>query len=73
VYAGGVDLQNHPKDTRTRQQLATMKEFVLRFVREHPKVLVAGHNQFANKACPSFDTVKWLRSIGVEERNIFSE
>jgi hypothetical protein len=65
VYAGGVDLQNHPKDTRTEKQYATMTEFVLRFVHEHPGVIVAGHNQFANKACPSFDVPEYCRQIGV--------
>jgi hypothetical protein len=71
VYAGGTDLQGHPTDTRTERQKATMAEFVRGFVAKHPAVLVAGHYQFANKACPSFDVPKWLRSIGVAEKNIF--
>ena len=70
-YAGGVNLQNKPQDTRTRQQKETMTEFVKHFVNEHPDILVAGHNQFANKACPSFDVPAWLRSIGIPERNIY--
>ena len=73
VYAGGTDRQGHPLDTRTPRQRATMEEFVKRFVASHPDVLVAGHNQFANKACPSFDVPKWLRSIGIEDKNIYKK
>lgn len=73
VYAGGTDIQGHPLDTRTARQQATMEEFVKRFVGAHPDVLVAGHNQFANKACPSFDVPKWLRSIGIEDKNIYKK
>jgi hypothetical protein len=69
VYAGGTDAQGHPKDTRTDRQKKAMSEFVKQFVEQHPDILVAGHNQFANKACPSFDVRKWLQSIGVAEKN----
>lgn len=71
VYAGGTDRYGKPQDTRTAEQLIAMKEFVLDQVRRHPGILVAGHNQFAQKACPSFDVPVWLRSIGVKEENIY--
>jgi hypothetical protein len=63
VYAGGTDAQGHPLDTRTEQQKKAMAEFVLEFVRRHPNVQVCGHNQFANKACPSFDVQKWWNDL----------
>ncbi|MCP5326763.1 MAG: N-acetylmuramoyl-L-alanine amidase [Oceanospirillaceae bacterium] len=73
VYAGGVDANDvkKAKDTRTPEQLATMEVLVKYIVLRHPHILVAGHNQFAAKACPSFDVPSWLRSIGVPEANIY--
>lgn len=71
VYAGGTDRYGKPKDTRTPEQLQAMTEFVLDQVKRHPHILVAGHNQFALKACPSFYVPGWLRSIGVSEANIY--
>jgi len=66
-YAGGKG-----GDTRTTFQKQSMKEYVLKFVRKFPHVKVGGHYQFdKRKACPSFDVPQWLRSIGVEEKNIY--
>ncbi len=72
VYAGGMDKKNkNPKDTRTPQQLLAMENYVKQVVNAYPTILVAGHNQFAPKACPSFDTVVWLKSIGIPDKNIY--
>lgn len=73
VYGGGTDQQGHPDDTRTPQQRAAMAEFVRHFIVLHPDILIGGHNQFANKACPSFDVPTWLREIGVPEKNILKK
>ena len=71
VYVGGMTADNKkPMDTRTDAQLSAMKAYVLRTIEKHPDIKVAGHNQFAPKACPSFDVPKWLQSIGVKEKNI---
>lgn len=72
-YAGGVDKAGKPKDTRTTAQLKAMEEYIKKAIQLWPDILVCGHNQFAAKACPSFDTVKWLRSIGVAEKNIYKK
>ena len=69
VYAGGCQSDMRPKDTRTAAQRATMIRYVFDCVRKHPDILVAGHNQFAAKACPSFNVPEWLRSIHIPERN----
>jgi hypothetical protein len=40
----------------------------------NPDVLIAGHNQFSNKACPSFFVPDWLRrdcKMKIEEKNIY--
>lgn len=72
VYAGGLSKDGKtPKDTRTPEQLLAMENYVKQVVSAYPNILVAGHNQFANKACPSFDVPTWLRTIGVNEKNIF--
>jgi hypothetical protein len=72
VYVGGLTKDGkQAKDTRTLDQLNTMKRYVLDFVHRFPEAKVAGHNQFAAKACPSFDVPAWCRKIGVPEVNIY--
>ena len=71
VYAGGCDRKMNPKDTRTPEQTATLTRYVRNFVAKYPHIKVAGHNQLAKKACPSFNVPEWLRSIGIPERNIY--
>lgn len=71
VYVGGLDKKMKTKDTRTQEQLASLKKYVLDFVKSHPKTKVAGHNQFAKKDCPSFSVPDFLVSIGVDETNIY--
>ena len=73
VYAGGTDKQGKAKDTRTDAQLETMEVYCKFMVKRYPFILIAGHNQFAAKACPSFSTVDWLRSIGIPEENIYKK
>lgn len=72
VYVGGCEPHGQTaKDTRTPAQREALAKFVRNFVSKNPDVKVAGHNQFAAKACPSFDVPKWLRSIGIAEKNIY--
>lgn len=74
VYVGGTDntQRNAPKDTRTKKQEYTMQEYVRFFLKYHPACQVAGHYQFAPKACPSFDVPKWLQEIGIPQANIYT-
>jgi N-acetylmuramoyl-L-alanine amidase len=73
VYAGGVSADDvkKAKDTRTWLQELKMMTYVKETIARHPNILVSGHNQHAAKACPSFDVPKWLRAIGIPEKNIY--
>lgn len=72
VYAGGMNKEfTKPMDTRTPEQLITMETYVRYTILRHPKIKVAGHNQFSRKACPSFNVSNWLRFIGIKEANIY--
>ena len=72
-YIGGCDRDWKPKDTRTREQLDSLESQVKGYLYLYPWIKVLGHNQVSSKACPSFDVAKWSRSIGIPERNIFSD
>lgn len=57
-YIGGVDEMMRPKDTRTKEQRATLRSLVSSLKNKYPGATVHGHNEFAAKACPSFDVKK---------------
>ena len=73
VYVGGVEKDGKtPKDTRTDQQLISLRNYVFQTVAAHPGIKILGHNQVEAKACPSFDVPIWLRTIGIKEQNIYT-
>lgn len=54
-YIGGMDAGNKfAKDTRTREQKASLEKF-LRYLSYHFNAPIVGHNDYAAKACPSFN------------------
>lgn len=72
VYVGGRSKSNRlPKDTRTQAQRDALALYAKRTIAQYPNIKIGGHNQWANKACPSFDVPEWLRSIGTPEKNIY--
>lgn len=71
VYAGGLDENFDPKDTRTRAQELALSDYVRYMVLRHPHIKVGGHNQFSNKDCPSFNVPMWLETIGIAEQHIY--
>lgn len=55
-YVGGLDrVSGEPKDTRTPQQRAALRQLVDRLLERYPGATVHGHREFAAKACPCFD------------------
>lgn len=54
-YVGGVDKDMQPKDTRTQDQKDAMKSLLFDLTDIYPNASVHGHNEFSNKACPSYD------------------
>lgn len=64
-YVGGCDKNMKPKDTRTPAQEAALVKLVKSLKERFPGASVHGHNEFAAKACPSFDVQKWRKEVGV--------
>ncbi len=58
-YIGGVEKDGKtPKDTRTPEQDTALTNLITALLEMHPTATLHGHNEFANKACPSFDVQK---------------
>ena len=45
----------NPKDTRDYTQKRAIDILIGELLEEFPNATVHGHNEFSNKACPSFD------------------
>ena len=55
-YIGGCSSDGKtPKDTRTGAQRVALVKLVAELRSQFPTASVHGHNEFANKACPSFN------------------
>lgn len=54
-YIGGVDDEGEPKDTMTPEQEQAFKNLAVALKAMFPRIYFRGHNEYANKACPSFD------------------
>ena len=70
VYAGGLAKDGKTaKDTRTAAQLKAMTDYVRNFHERFPQIKIVGHRDLpgVTKACPSFDVMAWLESIGIRQ------
>lgn len=57
AYVGGEDNVGFPKDTRTDEQKEALEDFLCYLKIQYPQAKVYGHNDFSDKACPSFDAL----------------
>tara|TARA_R110000764_G_scaffold162869_1_gene250180 strand:- start:3268 stop:3672 length:405 start_codon:yes stop_codon:yes gene_type:complete len=56
AYAGGMDKSyKNPKDTRTHPQKEALTWLIKELKDRYPGSTVHGHNEYSNKACPSFN------------------
>ena len=55
TYVGGLAADGKtPKDTRTPEQNAALHTLIAELMTRYPQATLHCHNEFANKACPSF-------------------
>ncbi len=75
-YVGGLDATGkNVKDTLTEQQNKVLSSIIAEVLTYAPDVLIGGHNQYANKGCPSFYVPTYLRErclYKVSEKNIYT-
>lgn len=62
-YIGGCDSKMNPKDTRTDAQKETLITIIKYFKTLYPEATIHGHNEFSDKACPSFNVQKEYASM----------
>ena len=63
-YCGGVEADGKtPKDTRTQEQKESLLHVLKTFKAMYPESIIYSHNEFAAKACPSFDATKEYENI----------
>lgn len=75
-YIGGADKAGRPADTRTPEQLAALKDIVIKLHHQYPQAQIKGHRDFSPdtnhngkvdkwewiKVCPAFDVAEWLKA-----------
>lgn len=68
-YIGGCPPRTDPKwmnkgkDTRTDAQKDALQKIIANLRNRYPGATIHGHNEFANKACPSFDVRKEYKDL----------
>jgi len=74
-YVGGVENKRtngkyKAKDTRTKEQKYTLEIYIKHEILRNPNIKIAGHYQFSNKACPSFNVQDFCCEIGLPMKNV---
>ena len=68
-YIGGCARDGKtPKDTRTASQIKSLEGLVRELLEKYPGATVHGHNEYAAKACPSFDVKRWAAEAGIKAK-----
>jgi N-acetylmuramoyl-L-alanine amidase len=63
LVGGVMEDGKTPEANFTPEQWATLERTVGDLLRKYPNATVHGHNEFAAKACPSFDVQKWWAGL----------
>lgn len=75
AYVGGKTAKaTKAKDTRTDDQNETLEAVLKFYVKRFPDVRILAYNQVPSRigyANPAFDVSEWLKTIGINEKNIF--
>jgi len=76
-YVGGLDASGKKaKNTLTEVQNIMLSSIIAEVLSYAPTILIAGHNQFANKACPSFWVPEYLKTqclVKIRDLNIYTK
>jgi N-acetylmuramoyl-L-alanine amidase len=76
-YVGGMSADmTQVKDTMTQAQNAMLSSIIAECLAYAPDILICGHNQWTNKACPSFWVPRYLTErclVKIPEKNIFTK
>lgn len=58
---GGIDAKGKPEDNFTPEQFTTVQYLIKLLVEQFPSIIkLSGHNEYAAKACPSFNVSEKL-------------
>lgn len=60
-----------PADTRTDEQKSAMEIYAKYMILRHPLIKLAGHGDFNDTHCPSFNVHEWAKSVGINDANIY--
>ena len=70
-YVGGMTADmKEPKDTRTKAQKESLLNLILELKLKFPNAVVRGHNDFASKACPSFDASSEYKNVKFNDMDV---
>ena len=82
AYAGGLDVDGTPRDTRTTEQTASLVILCMALMVALPSIkVIRGHNEYSPKVCPCFDVADefWhinnepWRNLGIHEALLTAE
>jgi len=62
---GGVNEDGNPSDNFTKEQWHSMELMARGIKAMIPHITIHGHNEYANKACPSFSVQTWVQSKNI--------
>lgn len=62
---GGIDEYGEAKNNFTEKQWKSLKRELQWLKTLFPDAMIAGHNQFSAKQCPSFDVELWLKENNI--------